>query len=55
MTLAALLATPTAAPAELLRGFDATVLGGAALSAVGAVLVALLGRPPRPASGPVVR
>jgi len=43
VTLAALLATPTAAPAALLSGFDATVLGAAALSAGGAVLVALLG------------
>ena len=43
VTLAALLATPTAAPAALLGGFDATVLGAAALSAGGAVLVALLG------------
>ena len=40
VTLAALLATPTAAPAALLSGFDATVLGAAALSAAGAVLVA---------------
>ena len=47
VTLAALLATPTAAPAELLHGFDEAVLGGAALSAVGALLVALLGRAPR--------
>jgi hypothetical protein len=31
----------------LLSGFDATVLGGAALSAGGAVLVALLGRSAR--------
>ena len=43
VTLAALLATPTAAPAALLGGFDATVLGAAALSAGGAVIVALLG------------
>ena len=43
VTLAALLASPTAAPAALLSGFDATVLGAAALSAGGAVLVALLG------------
>ena len=49
VTLAALLATPTAAPAALLSGFDATVLGGAALSAGGAVLVALLGRTGRQA------
>jgi MFS family permease len=56
VTLAALLATPTAAPAELLHGFDEAVLGGAALSAVGAVLVALLGRAAAsPTSGPVVR
>ncbi len=47
VTIAALLATPTAAPAALLSGFDATVLGGAALSAGGAVLVALLGRSAR--------
>jgi len=47
VTLAALLAPAAAAPAELLRGFDATVLGGAALSAAGAVLVALLRRPAR--------
>ena len=44
VTLAALLANPAAAPAELLRGFDETVLGAAVLSAAGAVLVALLGR-----------
>jgi MFS family permease len=44
VTVAALLATPTSAPAELLRGFDATVLGAAALSAGGAVLVALFRR-----------
>jgi MFS family permease len=44
VTLAALLANPAAAPAELLRGFDATVLGAAVLSAAGAVLVALIGR-----------
>ena len=43
VTLAALLATPTAAPAALLSGFDATVLGAAAFSAAGAVLVGLLG------------
>ena len=43
VTLAALLANPTAAPAALLSGFDETVLGAAALSAGGAVLVALLG------------
>ena len=44
VTLAALLANLAAAPAELLRGFDETVLGAAVLSAAGAVLVALLGR-----------
>ena len=44
VTVAALLATPASAPAELLRGFDATVLGAAALSAGGAVLVALFRR-----------
>jgi hypothetical protein len=44
VTLAALLANPAAAPAELLRGFDDTVLGAALLSAAGAVLVALLRR-----------
>ncbi len=33
---------PTAAPAAMLSGFDATVLGAAALSAGGAVLVELL-------------
>ena len=51
VTLAALLATPTAAPAALLSGFDATVLGAAALSAGGAVLVALLGGAPRRRAG----
>jgi hypothetical protein len=44
VTLAALLAPPVAAPVELLRGFDATVLGAAVVSAAGAVLVALLRR-----------
>jgi hypothetical protein len=47
VTIAALLATPTAAPAALLSGFRATVLGGAALSAGGAVLIAVLGRSAR--------
>jgi hypothetical protein len=45
VTLAALLAPSAAGPAELLRGFDATVLGGAAVSAAGAALVALLRGP----------
>ena len=44
VTLAALLANPAAAPAELLHGFDEAALGAAALSAAGAVLVALIGR-----------
>jgi len=44
VTLAALLATPTSAPAELLRGFDVTVLGAAVLSVTGAGLVAVLRR-----------
>ena len=48
VTLAALLATPTAAPPVLLSGFDTTVLAAAALSAGGAVLVALLGGRARP-------
>jgi hypothetical protein len=51
VTLAALLATPTAAPAALLSGFDETVLGAAALSAGGAVLVALLGGASRSGAG----
>ena len=55
VTLAALVAPPTAAPAVLLRGFDATVLGAAVLSAAGAGLVALLRRPSRPrTTGPFV-
>ena len=44
VTLAALLANPAAAPAELLRGFDEAALGAAVLSAAGALLVALVGR-----------
>ena len=55
VTLAALVATPTAAPAELLRGFDATVLGAAVLSAAGAGLVALLRRPSRYGGGGALR
>jgi MFS family permease len=46
VTLAAVLAVPTAPPVELLRGFDVTVLGAAALSAAGAVLVWVCGRVP---------
>jgi MFS family permease len=46
VTLAAVLAVPSAPPAELLHGFDVTALGAAALSAVGAVLVVLMGWTP---------
>jgi hypothetical protein len=46
VTLAAVLAVPSAPPADLLHGFDVTALGAAALSAVGAVLVALMGWTP---------
>jgi MFS family permease len=49
VTLAALLAAPTATPTELLRGFDATALGAALLTAAGALLVVLLGRAGRQA------
>jgi hypothetical protein len=49
VTLTAVLAVPSAPPAVLLHGFDVAALGGAALSLVGAALIAWLGRP-RPAA-----
>lgn len=55
VTVAAGLAVPSAAPAVLLHGFDVTVLGAAALSAVGAVVVAVLGRRPRAVPVPAGR
>jgi MFS family permease len=47
VTLAAVLAVPSAPPAVLLHGFDVAALGGAVLAVVGAVAVAVLGRAPR--------
>jgi MFS family permease len=44
VTIAAVLAAPTAPTTVLLHGFDVALLGAAALSAAGAVVVAVLGR-----------
>jgi hypothetical protein len=53
VTLTAVLAVPSAPPAVLLHGFDVAALGGAALSVVGVVLIAVLGRAPEPVEEPV--
>jgi MFS family permease len=54
VTVTAVLAVPSAAPAVLLHGFGVAALGGAALSLVGAALIAWLGRPRPAASGGAV-
>jgi len=53
VTIAAVLAVPTAPATVLLRGFDVALLGAAALSAAGAAVVAVLGRPPQPVAVPL--
>jgi hypothetical protein len=52
VTLTAVLAVPSAPPSVLLHGFDVAVLGGAVLALVGAVAVAVLGRPRAAAVAP---
>ena len=50
VTVAAVLAVPTAPPVVLLGGFDTAAVGAAVLSAAGAVAVAVIGRAPKAAA-----